>query len=380
MWRRIAFSLLTTMLGGGCAKKSAPPQGPEPILLGVVGALTGSEASFGRFTRDGVALAVEEANLDGGVLGRPVQLRVYDSQSRPEEAAAAAQRLVTTDRVVAILGEAASSSSLAMAPIAQRAQVVMVSPSSTNPAVTQAGEFIFRACFLDDAQGAAMARYARQTLKLNRVAIVTDLKSAYSTGLTQVFATRFTALGGEVVAHQSYAQGDTDFRAQLTALKRSAAEAIYLPGYYQDVAAIAEQAKELGLRVQFLGADGWSARRLLELAPEALEGAVFTDSYAADDPAPASKAFIERFTARFGQAPNVNAALGYDAARLVIDAIARAGTVKSSAVRDELARTRDFPGAAGALSFDAHRNPIKAVVLVSVTHTEFRYQATITPE
>ena len=350
----------------------------QPILLGEVGALTGAEASFGLSTRDGIALALEEANADGGVGGRPVQVRVYDSQSRPEEAAAAAKRLVSEDHVAAILGEAASSSSLAMAPIAQAAQVVMISPSSTNPKVTQVGDFIFRACFLDDAQGEAMARYARQTLQLGQVAVFTDLKSAYSVGLTEVFAARFTALGGEVSSRQAYSKGDTDFRAQLTRLKGLKPQGIYIPGYYQDVAAIAEQARELGLKATFLGSDGWSAQRLLELAPGALEGAVMTDSYAADDPSPASKAFIERFTARYGHAPNGNAALGYDAARLLVEALRQAPS-GGPALRDALKSVRDFPGAAGTLSFDANRNPVKPVILVGIQQGAFRYRATVAP-
>ena len=189
--------LLAALSCLACADKA---RGPEPLLLGEVGALSGAEASFGLSTRDGIALAVEEANADGGVRGRPVQLRVYDSQSRPEEAASAARRLIAQDKVLAILGEAASSSSLAMAPVAQAARVPMVTPTSTNPQVTEVGDYIFRACFLDEAQGGAMARYARMTLGLERVALLTEVTSAYSEGLTQVFVTRFEALGGQIVA------------------------------------------------------------------------------------------------------------------------------------------------------------------------------------
>jgi branched-chain amino acid transport system substrate-binding protein len=371
---RLTRVLLLLPLLAGCPAKKAP--GPDPVLLGEVGALTGAEASFGLFTRDGIALAVEEVNADGGIAGRPVQVRVYDSQSRPEEAAAAAQRLVSGDHVVAVLGEAASSNSLAMAPIAQAAQVPMISPSSTNPRVTQVGDFIFRACFLDDAQGAAMARYARATASFERVALFTEVSSAYSRGLSEVFAARFSALGGQVVDRQSYSRGDTDFRAQLTALKRTAPQAVYLPGYYEDAAAIAEQARELGLKVVWLGADGWSAQKLLELSNGALEGAVFTDSYAADDPSPASSAFITRFTARFGKPPNGNAALGYDAAWLVLDALRRNPGARGAALRDLIAGAR-LEGATGLVTFDGQRNPIKPVVLVGVEQGAFRYRATV---
>ncbi len=371
-----SLPLLALLSCLACADKA---RGPEPLVLGEVGSLSGAEAAFGLSTRDGIALAVDEVNADGGVRGRPVVLRVYDSQSRPEEAAAAARRLVSQDKVLAILGEASSSASLAMAPVAQAAKVPMVSPTSTNPKVTAVGDYIFRACFLDEAQGGAMARYARMTLGLEQVAILTEVTSAYSEGLTEVFIRRFEALGGKVVARAAYSKGDTDFRAQLTKVKAAHPAGLYLPGYYQDVAAIAEQALELGVGARLLGSDGWSAPRLLELAPKALEGAVMTDSYAADDPAPASKAFIERFTARFGRPPNGNAALGYDAARLVMDAAARAATLDGPGVRDALAATRDFPGAAGTLTFDERRNPVKQVVLVGIEKGAFRFQATVAP-
>ena len=388
---------LAALCLAACEKKSEAPRpvetkpvaatAPAPearpaedvILLGEVGSLTGSEAAFGKSTRDGVELALEEVNAAGGLLGKKVAVRVYDDQSKPEEAASATKRLLTQDKVVVVLGEVASSNSLAMAPIAQDAKIPMISPSSTNPRVTEVGDYIFRVCFIDPFQGFVMAKYAHDDLKYTRVAILTDKKSAYSEGLTEVFQRKFTEMGGKIAGVEAYAKGDTDFRAQLTKVKAARPTGLYLPGYYQDVAAIAEQARELGLGARLLGSDGWSAPKLLELAGGALEGAVMTDSYAADDPAPASRAFIERFTARYGHPPNGNAALGYDAARLVLDAAGRATALDGPSLRDALAATRDFPGAAGTLTFDAGRNPVKPVVLVGIEKGAFRYQATVAP-
>ncbi|MDP1919805.1 MAG: ABC transporter substrate-binding protein, partial [Myxococcales bacterium] len=237
------------------AKPADPAKPPDAkpsddiILLGEVGSLTGSEAAFGISTRDGIAMAIDEANEAGGVKGKKLAVRVYDDQSKPEEAASAVTRLITQDKVLVILGEVASSNSLAMAPKAQEAKIPMISPSSTNPKVTEVGDYIFRVCFIDPFQGYVMARYAHDELKFKDVAILTDKKSAYSEGLTDVFKRKFAEMRGNIAVVESYAKGDTDFRAQLTNIKKLKPQGLYIPGYYQDVANIAEQSKELGLKV-----------------------------------------------------------------------------------------------------------------------------------
>ncbi len=357
----------------------AAPTGDDVILLGEVGSLTGSEAAFGISTRNGIELALEEANAAGGVKGRKLAVRVYDDQSKPEEAANAATRLISQDKVVAILGEVASSNSLAMAPRAQAAQVPMVSPSSTNPKVTEVGDYIFRVCFIDPFQGAVMARYARETLKFDEVAILTDKKSAYSEGLTEVFQKRFKEAGGKIVAVEAYGKGDTDFRAQLTNLKKVKPQGVYVPGYYQDVAIIAEQAKELGLKVTLMGGDGWDSAKLFELGGDAVDGAYVSNHYSADDPSPAVQDFIKRYTAKYGAAPDSLAALGYDSARVVIEAIKRAPDLSGPALREAIAQTADFPGVTGNITLDANRNPVKPAVVLRVEGGRFKYVATVAP-
>jgi branched-chain amino acid transport system substrate-binding protein len=357
----------------------AKPAEGDVILLGEVGSLTGSEAAFGISTRNGIELALEEANASGGVKGKKLAVRVYDDQSKPEEAGSATTRLVTQDKVVAILGEVASSNSLAMAPKAQEAKVPMVSPSSTNPKVTEVGDYIFRVCFIDPFQGKVMAKYAREKLKFSKVAILTDVKSAYSDGLTQVFQQEFKAAGGEIVGVVSYAKGDTDFRSQLTNVKKLKPEGLYVPGYYQDVALIAEQAKELGLKVTMMGGDGWDSEKLFELGGAAVEGSYVSNHYSSDDPSPRVQEFISRYKAKFGAVPDSLAALGYDSARVVIDALKRAPDSSGPALRDAIAQTKDFPGVAGTITLDEKRNPVKPAVVLKVEGGKFKYVDTVAP-
>lgn len=369
-------------VAGGTATDVKPVENKpaeDVILLGEVGSLTGSEAAFGISTRNGIELALEEANAAGGVKGKKLAVRVYDDQSKPEEAAAAATRLVTQDKVVAILGEVASSNSLAMAPKAQAAQVPMVSPSSTNPKVTEVGDYIFRVCFIDPFQGAVMARYAKETLKFSNVAILTDKKSAYSEGLTEVFQAKFSGAGGKIVGVEAYSKGDTDFRAQLTNIKKLKPEGLYVPGYYQDVALIAEQAKELGLKTVMMGGDGWDSSKLFELGGDAVDGSYVSNHYSSDDPSPRVQEFIKRYQAKFKTTPDSLAALGYDSANVVIEAMKRSADLSGPALREEIARTKDFPGVAGTITLDAQRNPVKPAVVLKVEGGKFKYVDTVSP-
>ncbi len=359
-------------------KVAAPTEG-DTLLLGEVGSLTGSEAAFGISTRNGIELALEEANAAGGVKGKKIAVRVYDDQSKPEEAASATTRLITQDHVIVILGEVASSNSLAMAPKAQEAQVPMISPSSTNPKVTEVGNYIFRVCFIDPFQGFVMARYAHDTLKFRRVAILTDKKSAYSEGLTDVFKKKFTEMGGTIIAVEAYANGDTDFRAQLTNVKKLKPDGVYVPGYYQSVAVIAEQARELGLTAPLMGGDGWDSDKLFELGGAAVEGSYVSNHYSADDPSPRVQDFIKKYKAKFGGVPDSLAALGYDSARVAIDAIKRAPDTSGPALRAAIAETKDFPGVAGTITLDEKRNPVKPAVVLKVEGGKFKYVDTVSP-
>ncbi|MCY1079916.1 ABC transporter substrate-binding protein [Archangium lansingense] len=377
-----------------CERKSPPPSAPAPatatseqkapteqgpIVIGMLGSLTGSEASFGTVVRDGIQFAVEQVNAAGGVKGRKVELRSYDTQGKLEESVAAAKRLLTQDRVVLILGDVTSSGSLAIADSVQAARVPMVTPSSTHPDVTKKGDFIFRTCFIDPFQGAAMARFARENLKLERVAVLHDVKNASSLGLSEAFTEAFKKLGGTVVAVESYSKGDSDYRAPLLAVKKAKPQALYLPGFYSEVGVIARQAREMGLTQPLLGGDGWESDRIFELAGGALEGSYYSSHYAEDNPAPELQRFIASFRERYGRSPEAASALGYDAAKVALAAIERAKSLSGPDIRDALASTKDHPGATGTLTLDADRNPVKPAVILTIREGKRRFAAAVTP-
>ncbi len=395
-----ALVLAVGLLAAGCEKRSQPVDGSasggttsgtgsasggsataqaDTILIGEVGSLTGSEATFGISARDGVELAVKEANEAGGIKGRKIVVRVYDDQGKPEEAANAVTRLISQDRAKMIIGETASSNSLAMAPKCQSAQVPMITPTSTNPKVTAVGDYIFRVCFIDSFQGLVMARFAKENLKLSRGAVLKDIKSAYSLGLTEVFTRKFTEMGGKIVDTQSYSKGDSDFRAQLTAIKSQKPEAIYIPGYYTDVGIIARQAREIGIKAPLLGSDGWDSEKLFELGGSAILGSYFSNHYSPDDPSPRVKRFLATYKAAYGTIPDSVAALGYDAANVAIHAMKQAPDLTGPALRRALAQTRDFPGVGGNITLDENRNPRKPAVVLQVENGKTKYITTIPP-
>jgi branched-chain amino acid transport system substrate-binding protein len=353
--------------------------GGDEILIGEYGSLTGTTATFGQSTNNAIQMAFDEINSAGGLLGKKVRVFVEDDQSKPEEAATAVTKLINQNHVVAMLGEVSSSRSLAAAPICQANGVPMISPSSTNPRVTQVGDYIFRVCFIDPFQAEVGARIAWEILKVKKVAILSDVRNDYSVGLATFFRQHFKAFGGEVVAEQSYSEGDSDFRAQLTQIKSANPEAIYVPGYYTEVATIARQARELGLTVPLVGGDGWDSPRLWEIGGQALNGCHFSNHYSVDDPSPAVQKFVADYRKRYNQVPDALAALGYDAARILADAMKRAGSSKGDKVRDALRATKDFPGVTGSITINSERNAVKPAVVLKIENGKFVYVTTVKP-
>ena len=354
--------------------------GSGEIVVGEYGSLTGGQATFGQSTHNGIMLATDEINAAGGVNGRKIRVITEDDQSKAEEAANAVTKLISQNNVVAVLGEVASSSSLAAAPICQANKVPMITPSSTNERVTQVGDYIFRMCFIDPYQGEAMANYLSRQANMKRAAVLIDVKSDYSTGLAANFERTFVANGGQVVGRQSYAQGDSDFRSQLTAIKATNPEVIFVPGYYNDIGQIAIQARDLGITQPLAGGDGWESPKLIEIGGKALEGSFYSNHYHVDDPSPAVRQFVEKYQERYGAKPDSLAALGYDSARVLADAIKRAGTTDGPKLRDAIAATKGFVGVTGTITLGPQRDPIgKKLVILEIRDGTTALKAVVDP-
>jgi branched-chain amino acid transport system substrate-binding protein len=382
---------VAALLPLGCAKREAE------IKIGEYGSLTGSTATFGISTKNGIELYMDHLNAAGGVGGTKVRVLVEDDQSKPEEAATAVNKLIAQDAVIAVLGEVASSRSMAAAPICQAASVPMITPSSTNPKVTELGDYIFRVCYIDPFQGEVIAKFARNTLHFTRAAVLRDQKNDYSVGLANYFTESFSKLGGTVVSDQSYSEGDQDFKAQLTVIKSKTPEFVMIPGYYTEVGLIARQARELGLKVPLLGGDGWVSERLLEIAQDALNGCYFVNHYWVDDPNPKVREFVENYRKRFNASPDGLAALGYDAAGVLTNALERLHTDDPKAfqslggppnaqqkdarakLRDLIAATKDYSGVTGRISLDERRNAVKTGVFLGIKDRSYYFVGTVEP-
>ena len=351
----------------------------QTIKIGEVGSMTGSEATFGISTHQGIELAIKEKNAKGGVKGKKLELITVDNQGKPEEAAIGTTKLITQDKVIAVLGEVASSRSLAMAPIAQKNKIPMISPSSTNPKVTTIGDYIFRVCFIDPFQGEVMAKFAAETLKVKKVAILRDVKSDYSLGLSDYFKAAFAKGGGEIVVDQTYSSGDVDFNSQLTSIRSKKPEAIFIPGYYTEVGLIAKQARKLGIKVPLLGGDGWDSTKLYEIGGKALNNGYFSNHYSKDDQSPSVQAFVKNYEAAYKATPDGLAAMGYDAALVLIAAMEKTKNLAPKEIRDAIASTKDFSAVTGKISIDDKRNASKPAVVLEVKDGKFLYKSTVSP-
>jgi len=372
----VAFLGLLSATGCGSGSSDS-----NEIVIGHYASMTGSEATFGRSTDNGIRLAVDEINEAGGVNGRKIRVITYDDKGDNREAGTAVTRLVTRDQVTAVLGEVASGLSLVGAPICQEHSVPMITPSSTNPKVTEVGDMISRVCFIDPFQGFVCAKFSREHegLKAEKAAILYDQVSPYSVGLMEAFEKSFVELGGKIVASETYQAGDQDFSAQLTTIRASQPDVIFVPGYYTDVGNIALQAKKLGVEAPLLGGDGWDSSKLGEIAGDAINGSFYSNHYSHQDPNPRVQDFIRKYKERHDGTPDGLAALGYDAARILADAIARANSLEGAAIAAEIGRTKDFDGVTGKISIDKDRNAVKPAVMLEMKDGAPVYVSTIEP-
>lgn len=373
-----ALAALTLSLTAFAAAEPAASADPT-IKIGQYGAFSGKEAAFGLSARTGAILAFEETNAAGGVLGRKVELLTEDNQSKAGESATIAKKFISRDKVVAVLGGNPSSNSLEAAPVYQNAKIPMIAISSTNPRVTEMGNYIFRVCFIDPFQGAVLAKFAHDNLQAKKAGVLTSVNNAYSVGISKVFREKFTAAGGVIVAEQRHSEGDKDFRAQLTALKTAGAEVIFHSGNYTEGALICIQARQLGFTGPLFGGDAWEAPQLLELGGAAVEGVFYSTHASPESTEPAVQEFVKKYQARYGSTPDSIAALGYDAAMLLFDALRRAGTTDSTKLREAIATTQGFPGVTGAITIDEHRNATKSAVILTVKDGKFKFVTSVAP-
>jgi branched-chain amino acid transport system substrate-binding protein len=373
--KRLLFLFLWASFGAGSAVLAQ-----ETIKIGEFGSLTGGNASFGISQNNGVQMALEEVNAAGGVLGKKIDLTLEDNQTKQGQTTTIVKKLISEDHVVALIGEVASSKSLEAAPIAQAAKIPEIATAATNPAVTQTGDYIFRVCFTDDFQAVVIARFVLETLQKKKIAFMTDVKQDYSVGLTNIAKAYFDKNGGEIVKEQSYSSEDKDFRAQLTTIKAANPDVIIVTGYYPEAALIAKQARQLGIKAILAGGDGWDGSSLIPVGGSAVEGAFFSDHFAVSDKSPLVQTFVAAYKKKYNVAPDAFAALGYDAFKLLVDAIKRAGTTDSEKLRDAIANTKDFPGVSGKITINSERNATKSAVILTIKKGAFDYYTTIQPK
>ncbi len=368
----IAATALAAALIVGCAKA------PTEIKLGGVGPVTGEAATFGDSTKKGLSLAVDEWNAKGGVLGKQIKLVFADDKGDPAEGATVYTKLIQQDKVTAIVGTVMSKVTLAGAPIAQAAKVPMISPTSTNEKVTQVGDYIFRACFIDPFQGTVGAKFAFADLKAKKAGVIFDVGNDYAKGLAENFKKGFEELGGNVVAYEGHPSGTTDFKAQLTKILAGKPEVIYCSDYYNDDALIAKQARELGYKGPIVGGDGWDSADLVKIGGDAVNNCFFTNHYAPDATTAAVKTFVGGYNAKYSSTPDALAALAYDAGNIMLNAIAKANSTDGAKIKDALAAT-DLDVVSGHVKFDENRNPIKSAVIIEIKDGKQVYRTTVNP-
>ena len=370
----LLFILLGVILYS-CNNKSS-----DKIVIGEFASLTGNEATFGLSQDMGLKIAVEDINTSGGLLGKRVELVTEDNQGKTNETVSVVSKLININKVCAVIGEVASSRSKAAAPICQNAKIPMITPASTNPEVTKLGDYIFRVCYTDSFQAVVNAKFAIDYLKINKVAILIDQKNAYSTGLAENFKNVFIKMGGIITSEQKYSNGDKDFNAQLTSIKATSPQAVFIPGYYTDVNLISIQARESGLSVPLFGGDGWESEKLIGgKAKDALEGCYFSTHVSSENPAANVQDFIKKFRAKYSKEPDCYAFLAYDAGMILFDAIKKAGSVEGDKIRSMIAQTKNFPGLSGNITINEQRNAVKPCVIIEITGGKFKLKETINP-
>lgn len=383
-FKAAAASLMTVILAAsvaGCGGSSS-----KEIKIGLLNEMTGGNATIGTAAANGAKLAIKEINANGGLLGKQIKAVVADNKSEPSEAANAMTKLLTQDKVVAVTGTFSSSNAIAAASVAEANKTPYLVAGATNPKVTvdektkNVKKYIYRVCFIDPFQGTVAANFAAKELKVKKAAMLVDNSSDYSKGLAEFFEAAFTKEGGTIVANEAYLQKDTDFKATLTKIKSKDMDILYVPGYYEEVGKIVKQAREMGITVPIVGADGWDSPKLGEIASaSALNNTYFTNHYSVEDTSPKAQAFVEAYTKEYGQKPEALAVLGYDAVYVLADAIKRANSTDSAKIIEALATTKDFPAISGVTTINKTHDADKNAVVIEMKDGKQVFKTSIKP-
>lgn len=379
----LIVGLLTIGLLAGCG--GIRKQNANEIRIGANFGLTGGIATYGNSSKNAVEMAIKEINANGGILGKQLVVVFADNRNEAAESAAAATKLITRDKVVAVLGPIASSNVLAASQIHMDNKIPLLTATATSPKVTvdEAGkvkDYIFRACFTDSFQGTVMANFTTKSLRAKTAAIMVDNSSDYSKGLTQVFKDSFVKAGGTIIAEEAFQKKDQDFRATLTKIKARNPDVIFIPAYYEEAGKIVKQARELGFNGTMLGTDGWDSPKMVEIAGAvALNGTYFSNHYSPDDTSASVQKFVEAYKAAYGQTPDALAALAYDAAYMLADAIKRAGSAEPAKIKEALASTKDLQVVTGTLNLDEQHNSVKSAVIIEYKDGRQEFKETVNP-
>lgn len=349
------------------------------IKVGIILPLTGELSTYGKECLNGIVLRFDELDQESGVRDKKVSYVTEDNQGDPLKTANAVDLLAKDEQILAIIGAATSENTLAGASVAQAKRIPLLTPLATSPVVTEVGDYISRICFIDPDQGSALANFAFSFLKLKKIAILTKEDDPYSEGLTEYFIKNYRQMGGEIISHLYYKEGERDFVSRLKEIKEKEPEAIFVPGYWSEAASIFKQAKKLGLELFFLGGDGWESPNFFQEVEDVLEqkdNIYITSHFSADNVDPQSKKFVESYQKRYGETPAAPSALGYDAAGVMIDALKRTPQLTRVALKDAINVTSNFPGVTGTITLNEKRNAVKPVVILKSFKGKFIYFAT----
>ena len=382
--RLLAMAVGTVFMAAMLTGCGGAKQDSNEIKVGADFELTGGVANYGKQALNGIQLAFKQANANGGVLGKKLTLVLADNKSEASEATNAMTKLITTDKVVTVMGPVVSSNVLAALQVAQDNKVPLITPTGTNEKITydnnQLRSYVFRSCFIDPFQGKIMANFATNTLKVKNAVIYIDNSSDYSKELAKTFEELFTQNGGKIIGKEAFLQKDQDFKATLTKIKAMNPEVIFLPAYYEEVGKIVKQAREMGINVPIIGTDGWDDPKVVDFAgAAALNNTYFSNHYSSQDTDPNVVKFIEAYKKEYNQEPGAMAALGYDAGLLLIDAITRANSTEPAKIREALEQTKGLQLSTGLLTMDAKHNPIKSAVVIEMKDGKQTFKEKINP-